>query len=433
MEDLKTGMTNRSEMTVTDDTTAIRYDSGALPVYSTPAMLALMEGACWHLIKNVSGLDTVGTLVNIEHLRACKVGTKVWADAELAAIDGRKLSFNVAAYDGSSGSTRTGNIYVSYGNGEQETFTITQLDTEVISGGEDDFGTFSTISKNVFTYAPEATTDAGWKVNEYCLVLEAGSTVGNWDAVDGKLPVLCGLTDQAGELYSPELEGGCGQLTIRFGSLASNSQNVGFGFRVTVSNGTDSPVTFDVVKQAEDIERYTEYEETQDINLSGTFTVNLADGTLTPADAFTATAKIKFAAKKEGQYAGIIMMGLDYSALVVKRVGDKFQLQQVICQKADKGKPETIKVLAELDPTDKDKIDYEPAIYEEIYLRLTVKEGAKLSFAYSKNGKKFQTVGDEFKMREGKWIGAKFGFLAEEPAGKAPSGFLDIDWIRITK
>ena len=126
-------------------------------------------------------------------------------------------------------------------------------------------------------------------------------------------------------------------------------------------------------------------------------------------------------------------MGLDYSALVVKRVGDKFQLQQVICQKADKGKPETIKVLAELEPTDKDKINYEPAIYEEIYLRLIVKDSAKMSFAYSKNGKKFQTVGDEFKMREGKWIGAKFGFLAEEPAGKAPSGFMDIDWIRITK
>lgn len=153
----------------------------------------------------------------------------------------------------------------------------------------------------------------------------------------------------------------------------------------------------------------------------------------TPADSFTATAKIKFAAKKEGQYAGIIMMGLDYSALVVKRVGDKFQLQQVTCHKADKGKPEEVKVIAELDATDKDKIDYEPAIYEEIYLRLTVKDGAKLTFAYSKNGKKFETAGDEFQMREGKWIGAKFGFVAEEPAGKAPSGFLDVDWIRVTK
>lgn len=88
---------------------------------------------------------------------------------------------------------------------------------------------------------------------------------------------MCVLTDQAGELYSPELEGGCGQLTINYGSLASGVQNVGFEFRVTVSNGTDSPVTFDVAKQAEDIERYTEYEEMQDINLSGTFTVTVTN------------------------------------------------------------------------------------------------------------------------------------------------------------
>ena len=153
----------------------------------------------------------------------------------------------------------------------------------------------------------------------------------------------------------------------------------------------------------------------------------------TPADAFTATARIKFAAKKENQYAGIIMMGMDYSALVVKRVGEKFQLQQLTCHKADKGKPETVKVLAELEPTDKDKINYEPAIYEDIYLRMTVRHGAKLGFAYSTDGKKFINAGDDFQMREGKWIGAKFGFVAEEPAGKGSSGFVDIDWIRITK
>ena len=148
----------------------------------------------------------------------------------------------------------------------------------------------------------------------------------------------------------------------------------------------------------------------------------------TPADSFTATAKLKFAAKKEGQYGGIIMYGLDYSALVVKRVGDKFQLQRF---RPYAGKYR--QVLAELAPTDKDKVNYEPAIYEDIYLRLTVKEGAKLRFSYSKNGKKFTEVGDEFQMREGKWVGAKFGFVAEEPAGKGVTGFLDVDWIRVTK
>lgn len=154
----------------------------------------------------------------------------------------------------------------------------------------------------------------------------------------------------------------------------------------------------------------------------------------TPADEFTATAKVKFAAKKEGQFGGLIMMGLDYSALVVKRVGDAFQLQQLTCAKADKGKAETVKVLAELKPTSKDKVNYDPAIYMDIYLRLTVKPGAKLTFAYSKDGKKFETVGDEFQMHEGKWIGAKFGFVCEEPATtKGVRGNLDVDWIRVTK
>ncbi len=152
----------------------------------------------------------------------------------------------------------------------------------------------------------------------------------------------------------------------------------------------------------------------------------------TPADAFTATAKVKVAAKQAGNYGGLIMMGRDYSALVVKRVGGVFQLQQLTCMGADKNKKENIKVLAELKPTEKDKINYDPAIYEDIYLRLTVREQALVTFAYSLDGKRFNTVGDTFKMREGKWIGAKFGFVAEQPAGKGVVGFMDIDWIRVT-
>ena len=153
----------------------------------------------------------------------------------------------------------------------------------------------------------------------------------------------------------------------------------------------------------------------------------------TPADAFTATAKIKLAAKSEGQFGGLIMMGRGYSALVVKRVGDAFQLQQLTCNKADGNKAEEVKVIAELKPTEIDKINYEPAIYEEIYFRLTVKEGAKMTFAYSLDGKKFKNAGNEFQMREGKWIGAKFGFVACQPAAKGSMGFMDIDWIRVTK
>ncbi len=152
----------------------------------------------------------------------------------------------------------------------------------------------------------------------------------------------------------------------------------------------------------------------------------------TPADVFTATAKLTLTAKDQEQMGGIIMMGLDYSALVVKRVGDSFQLQQITCQKADKGGAEQVKVLAELKPTAVDKIDYQPAIHEQVYLQMKVDNG-KMRFFYSTNGKRYQAVGDEFTMREGKWIGAKIGFVASEPGVKTNRGWIDIDWFRVTK
>lgn len=152
----------------------------------------------------------------------------------------------------------------------------------------------------------------------------------------------------------------------------------------------------------------------------------------TPTEKFTATAKIRFTSKAQDQLGGIIVMGHNYSALVVKRVGEEFQLQQITCLDADKGKPETVKVLATLKPTEKDKTEYQPAIHEDIYLRMKVADG-KCHFAYSTNGKKYQDVGEELTMKEGKWIGAKIGLVAIEPAGKANRGWVDADWFRITK
>ena len=168
----------------------------------------------------------------------------------------------------------------------------------------------------------------------------------------------------------------------------------------------------------------------------------------TPADEFTVTTKVRFTSKADGQFGGLIMMGLDYSALVVKRVGKEFQLVQMTCKQADKGNPQTETVLATLKPTAEDKIDYKPGIHEDIYLRLqvTLPDAAKLKnnnggfegkpvvrFSYSLNGKKFTDCGEESLMRQGKWIGAKFGFISAETNAKADRGWIDADWIRITK
>ena len=152
----------------------------------------------------------------------------------------------------------------------------------------------------------------------------------------------------------------------------------------------------------------------------------------TPADEFTVTTQLRMTSKADGQFGGLIMMGLDYSALVVRRIGKEFQLVQMTCQGADKGKAQTERVLATLKPTAEDKIDYKPGIHEDIYLRLKVSD-SKVRFSYSLNGKTFTDCGDEFRMKEGKWIGAKFGFVAAESNAKADRGWVEADWIRVTK
>jgi len=151
----------------------------------------------------------------------------------------------------------------------------------------------------------------------------------------------------------------------------------------------------------------------------------------TPADHFTVTTKLRFTSKANEQFGGLIMMGLDYSALVVRRMGDEFQLVQMTCHSADKGTPQTETIIATLQPTAKDQTDYKPGIHEDIYLRLTVND-SKVRFAYSLNNKKWTECGNEFQMREGKWIGAKFGFVSAETTPNADRGWLEADWIRVT-
>ena len=150
------------------------------------------------------------------------------------------------------------------------------------------------------------------------------------------------------------------------------------------------------------------------------------------APRFTATAKVRMAAKAEGQWGGLVMMGRSYSALVVLRRGDVFVLQRRTCIDADNGKPESAEDIVVLKPTAADTIPYAPAIYLDIYLRIAVEDG-QCSYAYSTDGRRFKAAGEPFAMREGKWIGAKYGFVAESDAADTNRGWLDIDWIKITK
>lgn len=83
---------------VSADETAEVLGSGGLPVYSTPSMICLMELSAFRLAEGF-GHQTVGTKVEVSHLRACLPETEVTAEAELIEIDGRRLLYKVTVSD----------------------------------------------------------------------------------------------------------------------------------------------------------------------------------------------------------------------------------------------------------------------------------------------------------------------------------------------
>ena len=98
---LQKGLTGEREELVTMDNVASKYGSGIVAVYSTPAMVGLMEGASLSTVAPLlpEGWSTVGMIVDVKHLAATPLGMKVRAVAELTAIEGRKLVFKVEAFD----------------------------------------------------------------------------------------------------------------------------------------------------------------------------------------------------------------------------------------------------------------------------------------------------------------------------------------------
>ena len=98
---LEAGLSARAEKTVVYEDTAKAVASGLAEVFATPSMIALMEQAAYTAVQPhlPDGTSTVGISISARHLAATPVGLKVWAEAELVEVDGRKLVFSVAAYD----------------------------------------------------------------------------------------------------------------------------------------------------------------------------------------------------------------------------------------------------------------------------------------------------------------------------------------------
>ncbi len=98
---IELGIKGRQEEIVTEELTASHIGSGAVRVFATPMMIALMERTCRLSVKPYleEGQETVGIRVDVSHVSSTPVGLKVWCESEVIEIDRRRIVFKVTAYD----------------------------------------------------------------------------------------------------------------------------------------------------------------------------------------------------------------------------------------------------------------------------------------------------------------------------------------------
>ena len=139
-----------------------------------------------------------------------------------------------------------------------------------------------------------------------------------------------------------------------------------------------------------------------------------------PAEEFTATCKLTFTANFDKEETGLVVMGLDYARISIKRENGRLFICYSVCQAADKGNAE--KILNNLSVES-----------NTVYLQVKVGKGAVCNFSYSFNGTDYIKLEDAFIAKPGKWIGAKVGFFALREGVINDAGFVNIDWFRIQR
>jgi beta-xylosidase len=135
------------------------------------------------------------------------------------------------------------------------------------------------------------------------------------------------------------------------------------------------------------------------------------------APEFTVTTKLDCRGLAVGERAGLIVMGIDYSAIAVERTPTGLRLIKTVCFDAEHAGKETMEAEVVI-----------PG--ESVCLRTQVGSGAVCDFSYSRDGRRFLPAGKSFTARAGKWIGAKVGLFCRAASPAEAAGHADFDWFR---
>lgn len=142
-----------------------------------------------------------------------------------------------------------------------------------------------------------------------------------------------------------------------------------------------------------------------------------------PAASFTAETCVDPSGLLPGERGGLVMMGLDYAAVLVERTREeKLNLLYVQCKEARTGSSEQILATVSL-----------PADTEALRFHCAFAEDGRCSFSWTRGTEEtLQPFAETFQAKEGLWIGAKIGLFIEKADSLGEHGHLDFDYFRLT-
>ena len=250
-------------------------------------ILSFAEGQL-NVVKDVANIDANGGEVTFTIETNLQYGTPTvdpQAQSWIEYIPATKalrtdvLTFNVKPND--TGAERQGQISIPSEIGVKKV-TVIQSATAEVSGGKADFETLETTA--TFGVPREGSTAAGWKLTD---ILSLTSTQWSEIPADNKRPALAGSNDpnntKIGIVESPNLSGGCGTLSIRYGTTSSaNMLLEGLAFRVEIKSADGNTVlqSKDVIQNP--VTPQTVYDATIEFNIAGEFIIVITN--LCPMD-----------------------------------------------------------------------------------------------------------------------------------------------------
>lgn len=250
-------------------------------------ILSFAEGQL-NLVKEVENIDANGGEISLTIETNLNYGEPmIVPPAEQwirPAPDTKTLRTDVLKYivdPNDTGTERQGEIRIISDAGIK-VFTIIQSATAEVSGGKADFETLET-SANA-NVPREGVTTSGWQLTNMLAL-----TTANWTEIpaDNTRPALAGANDpnntKIGVAQSPSLSGGCGTLSIRYGTVSPVSQLTnGLAFRVEIKSVDGSTVlkSEDIIQNP--VTPQTVYDAKIEFNIAGDFIIVITN--LCPLD-----------------------------------------------------------------------------------------------------------------------------------------------------